>query len=996
MVKQTKTFKKGNVTKKALSAILAASMVMTSSSFVMAAPVEVEDVAVEAAAVDVVEDVDAGEESVGEVIQTANVTVEDVTYAAKAIEPTITVKNSKGETVTNYTVQYVKAADKADSTKYTAKVKDAGDYVALITMTGTDTGDTPSGVIEKAFKVKPFDLKDAKVTYTETGYIYNGEAQAPFATVTVAGLDSTKAELKAEIEAKIAVDATNANTILELAPSSDAYDMKSAGSQQVKLQLKKDVTNYVLTGSLETRSYVIDQRNGFASSATVTAENMVYTGSVVTPTVVVKDGTTVVDPSSYDVVISLNGKVVEPKDVNKESEYYTITVTTNGKGNYKEGATATGKFKIVNSSLTTVAKEATIKGTTKNKDGVYEAVYTGSAQTFKAEDIAIPGLTQGVDYSVAVDKSLTDVKDSVATVTFTGMNKYVGQTATATIKVVPKEITTTGYTITAKASKGTTEIADVIVSVKNGDKELERGSDKDYTAEFNAAKTGVIIKGVGNYTTAKEADGTTQKGIEVPCVFSEKNLIDDEKKVLLCNATKDTVITTIGDQSYTGTQITPSVTLVKYDSTKANKIGDSLTKGVDYTVAYGENTKTGEATITVTGIGDYEGTKVIKFNIIGADDEHKLETGKYIFAPMSDVTLDEAKDGKGQVASKLVYKDNGASAPAGVTYDVKYFSDSAYTNDITSPEAFAKYVATLKDDNLPVTIYVKAVGTGAYSGDVTQQPLTTWTPAGYVKTAAYQIIAGDAAFTVDAIADQDYTSKAVEPAVVVKKDSTVLKKDVDYTVTYDNNVKVGTAYAIVKGIGKYTGTKVVSFNIVGEMDQTIEVLAAQERDLGNGSRTLNSKATKIKFAKAPETEVTYTSSDENVVTVDAEGNVKYTGLGEATITIEAKAENGYKAAKKEVKVVVTLAKPSFTPFSKNNAFTVTSSTVKGAEKFEVEYATKKDFSNSKTKTFTTTSAGKVRQVKVSAGDKKTYYVRVRAISGTTKSAWSATKTVATK
>ena len=57
MVKQTKTFKKGNVTKKALSAILAASMVMTSSSFVMAAPVEVEDVAVEAAAVEEVAEV---------------------------------------------------------------------------------------------------------------------------------------------------------------------------------------------------------------------------------------------------------------------------------------------------------------------------------------------------------------------------------------------------------------------------------------------------------------------------------------------------------------------------------------------------------------------------------------------------------------------------------------------------------------------------------------------------------------------------------------------------------------------------------------------------------------------------------------------------------------------------------------------------------------------------------------------------------------------------
>ena len=255
--------------------------------------------------------------------------------------------------------------------------------------------------------------------------------------------------------------------------------------------------------------------------------------------------------------------------------------------------------------------------------------------------------------------------------------------------------------------------------------------------------------------------------------------------------------------------------------------------------------------------------------------------------------------------------------------------------------------------------------------------------------------------TVDAIANQAYTGKAIEPAVVVKVKTntlgvTALNQGTDYTVSYEYNTQVGTAYALVTGKGVYAGEIAVPFKIVGEMDQTIEVLAAQERDLGNGSRTLNSKPTKIKYATAPETTVTYTSSNPDVVTVDEEGNVKYTGIGEATITIEAKAENGYKAAKKEVKVVVTLAKPSFTPFSKNNAFTLTSSTVKGAEKFEVQSATKKDFSTAKTKTFATTSAGKIRQVKVSAGDKTTYFVRVRAISGTTKSAWSATKTVATK
>ena len=937
MVKQTKTFKKGNVTKKALSAILAASMVMTSSSFVMAAPVEVEDVAVEAAAVDVVEDVDAGEESVGEII--TNVTVDDVTYTGSIVEPKIVVKNAAGEELTkgkDYTVAYTDAAKKA------VTVKDAGDYIAKITITKPE--DAATGTIEKAFKVNPFEIKAAKVNYTESGYFYNGTVQTPTPTVTVAGAPST----------------FNADAPLEVVAYSDAYDMKSAGEQKIKLQLKKDVKNYTLTGETGVYSYIIDKASSFAGTVSVTAVEMVYTGSALTPDVVVTETVggvdTVVDASAYDVKITdSSNKEVVPTNVGT----YNITVTTNGTGNYQAGITKKGTFKVVNASLATAVKEATINGTVKNAAGKFETVYNGKEQKFIPADITIPGLTKDVDYTVTEDS--VSVTDAGATATFNikGINKYNSATAKLEIVVTRKALNTTDYVIEAKASKGATTIKEIMLSIKDGETELE--ATKDYTVDsIDTTKKVVVVKGAGNYTTEKDG---ADKGIEIPYTVSEKILINDETKV---------TIDPVADQKFTGAQVTPVVVVKKKSDSKP------LTKGTDYTVVYGENVNTGEGTITITGMGDYEGTKVVEFKIVAANADHTIST-KYSLAPMSDVTLDEAKAGKGQATPKLVYKANGASAPAGVTYKVEYFD--AKGNDITSAEAFTAYVAGLDEKKLPATITVKATGTGAYDGEVTR---------------TYNIIKGDAAFTVDAIADQDYTGKAIEPAVVVKKGSTTLTKGVDYTVTYENNVKVGTAYVSVKGIGKYTGTQVVAFNIVGEMDQTIEVLAAQERDLGNGTRTLNSKATKVKYTTAPETDVTYTSSDENVVTVDAEGNIKYTGIGEATITIEAKAENGYKAAKKEVKVVVTLAKPSFTPFSRNNAFTLTSSTVRGAEKFEVEYATKKDFSNSKTTTFETTSAGKVRQVKVSAADKKTYYVRVRAISGTTKSAWSRVTTVATK
>ena len=62
--------------------------------------------------------------------------------------------------------------------------------------------------------------------------------------------------------------------------------------------------------------------------------------------------------------------------------------------------------------------------------------------------------------------------------------------------------------------------------------------------------------------------------------------------------------------------------------------------------------------------------------------------------------------------------------------------------------------------------------------------------------------------------DQVYTGKALKPAVTVKYGKKTLKKGTDYTVTYKNNKAVGTATATLKGKGKYTGTKKVSFKIL--------------------------------------------------------------------------------------------------------------------------------------------------------------------------------------
>ncbi len=75
------------------------------------------------------------------------------------------------------------------------------------------------------------------------------------------------------------------------------------------------------------------------------------------------------------------------------------------------------------------------------------------------------------------------------------------------------------------------------------------------------------------------------------------------KKMLVSDAT----VTVSGAYTYNGTAQTPTVTVVKN--------GKTLTEGTDYTVTCTNNTNAGTASITVTGMGDYEGTNSKTFTI---------------------------------------------------------------------------------------------------------------------------------------------------------------------------------------------------------------------------------------------------------------------------------------------------------------------------------------------------------------------------------------------
>ena len=279
--------------------------------------------------------------------------------------------------------------------------------------------------------------------------------------------------------------------------------------------------------------------------------------------------------------------------------------------------------------------------------------------------------------------------------------------------------------------------------------------------------------------------------------------------------------------------------------------GKVLTNGTDYTVSYSNNINVGTATVTITGKGRYGGTNGTK----------KL-TFKITPASLAKATVSSiaAQTYSGSALKPAVTVSSGSTTlKNGTDYT------AAYSNNINAGTA-------------TVTI----TGKGNYTG---------------TKTATFTIKAKSfSGATVSAIAEQTYTGSAIKPAMVIKDGSKTLTSS-DYTVSYKNNINVGTATATITGKGNYTGSKTATFTIKAKPVSSVEVS-------GLKTLTYNGKARKpepvVKDGSKTLTSGTdYTVSykdnkDAGKATVTITGKGNYTGTKKATFTIEPKALKGVK------------------------------------------------------------------------------------------------------
>lgn len=249
---------------------------------------------------------------------------------------------------------------------------------------------------------------------------------------------------------------------------------------------------------------------------------------------------------------------------------YTLTYTSNlnagtasikisGKGNYTGAVLKT--FTINKKSVTLTWSSTSL-------------TYNGKTQKPVAKYTNVSGKTIAVTVSGA--------KTNAGTYTATASNivnyKFTNPKKAFTIAKKSATLTwsATSLTYNGKSQKPVAKYKDI--------------SGKTVSATVSGAKTNV-----GTYTA--KASATNYK-------FTNSTKSFKIGKKSISNLT----YSTISNKTYTGNKISPAFT-VKFGKT-------TLVKNISYTVAYSNNIKTGRATITITGKGNYSGTKKLYFNIV--------------------------------------------------------------------------------------------------------------------------------------------------------------------------------------------------------------------------------------------------------------------------------------------------------------------------------------------------------------------------------------------
>ena len=628
----------------------------------------------------------------------------------------------------------------------------------------------------------------------------------------------------------------------------------------------------------------------------VSPASSVYDGTIKSPTVAVTlNGESLAENSDYTLEYSLNGKVVE--EIIDAGEY---TISAKGCGNFIGRLSA--KYTVTQRDLS----NATLTG-------IENKTYSGSAQTQNLTLSDLGGtLVENTDYTVSYSNN---TNAGTATISITGKGNYTG-TITPTFEITPLELADSSDfylsyldQITYRAWEGggafTPKVRLYYIS-------QEQTEGKDYTVAYsnntNAGMGSVIVTGMGNFTgtltgpleifprplgkssesffsvdddkyngdaltpniTLREAGETLILNQDYTATYSNNinagtgsvtvTGINNYENRLSKNFTiykrgmGDASISTIADQEYTGSYITPTPTIT-YN-------GKTLTKEKDYTLKYSNNFDiTTRALVTITGTGNFSGSTTKNFKIVQSDiSKGTLTLDNTTFAYTgNNIVVNEnlVKNGTSLIRNTdYTYTIKSGSATGTTVTDIKnvgiyyvvldginnYTGTISASFEITSVDLSTSGTIVLSEieceyaDNIIIpnfnvklnnniilgstdyTYEIQVNGKEASPIDVGNYTIVVTGKNGYVGSVSTQYTITPRNITGSVVVLEsdnfDYTGLEIRPEV----SRVIINNDMVYfpntnSIVYSDNIGAGTANVDVKGEGNFTGTASITFSI---------------------------------------------------------------------------------------------------------------------------------------------------------------------------------------
>ena len=827
----------------------------------------------------------------------ASVTASNCTYNGSAQTPAVTVKvgSTTLKSGTDYTVSY-------------SNNTNAG--TATITVTGKGSY---SGTASGTFTINAKGISGASLS--QTSFTYDGSAKKP----AVKDGSKTLTENTDYTVTSGSISNTNAGTY--------SFTIKGKG-------------NYSGTKEL---TYTIAKQQTSISNATVTAAACTYDGSAKQPAITVKLGSTTLSASS-DYTVSYGSS-----NVNAGQCSFTVT----GKGSYT--GSVSGTFTISPKSVSNVTisptsytydgsakKPSVYDGTKKLTEGTdYNATYTNNVNagtatinisgkgnytgsksltyTIASTTTSISGasvsaaactydgtakqpaitvtvggktLTSGTDYTVSYGSN--NVNAGQCSFTVTGKGSYTG-TKSGTFTISPKSVSGVSLSQTSFSYDGSAKKP----AVKDGSKTLTENTDYKITSgsisNTNAGTYTVTVTGNGNYTGSKSLTYTITN--------TQTNISNAVIKAAAC--------------TYSGSEQKPTLTVTVN--------GKPLTAGTDYQITgYTNNISAGStAKVSIKGIGNYTGTASETFTISPKS--------------VANVTITPTSFTANGTAQKPAVYDGSKKLTEGTDYT------AAYSNNVNAGTATIKITGkgnytgeatrtyTISSNTVDISKANVQASDCTYSGSALR-PAVTVTVNGkkltentdYTVSYSNNINAGTATVTVTAKGGS-YTGTATGSFNIAPRsvkgnvtlspssfpyDGTAKKPDVydgtkkltynDFNATYSNNVNVGTATAVIKGKGNYTGETTLTYQITSTKVNISNANVSVSACTYNGTAQVPAFTVSINgnnLTKGTDYNVTCTNNtNAGTASYTITGKGNYEGTKTGTFTINKKSVSGCSLA----------------------------------------------------------------------------------------------------